>query len=170
MSLEHNKTLARLFLTELYGNWRYEIIDDIIHDDYFISRNSVRIIQHENSMPHGVGKKNLRKRVEYFRRALPNTRYELTRIVAEGNEVIVWWIWTATQKEELFGFQTNNGTMRIFGSNLFTIKDGKILNTLVTFDSFSMLVQLGHINIEADDPVFIAQYLENIAKITQDIA
>lgn len=168
--LEHNKSLAKLFLCEMFSNYRYEIIDDIIHKDYFISRNSVRIINHENSMPKGPGRDNMRKRVEYFRRVLPKSRFDIIRLVAEKDEVIAWWTWTGTQKEEMFGFPSKDKSMRIFGTNLFTIKDEKIYNTLVTFDSFSMLVQLGHIKIQAEDPVFITQYLENIVKITQDMA
>lgn len=167
--LEYNKSIAKLFLCEMYTNWRYEIVNDIVHDDYFISRNSVAIINNLNSMPTGTGKKNMKKRVQYFRKAIPDSNYDIIKMVAEGDEVIAWWIWTGTQEGELFGFPASNQPFRIFGTNLFTIKEGKIVNTLVTFDSFSMLIQLGHVDLESAENVFLIQYLKNIEKISEDM-
>ncbi|MCY3415097.1 MAG: ester cyclase [Candidatus Heimdallarchaeota archaeon] len=162
MSLEKNKNLACKFLTELYSKWQFDVIDEIIHDNYKISERSVSVIHLEESMPPGPGKQELKKRVQYFRKAMPNMRYTILKLIAEDDSVMAWWTWEGTQEDELFGFSPNYKSMKIFGTNLFKIKDGKILSTSVSFDTFSLLIQLGHVQIDQDQDEFIMKYLEKL--------
>lgn len=168
MSLEYNKSIACQFLNELYCKWDFSVIERIIHEDYFISKNSVSIINFQNDMPSGPGKRSLVDRVHYLYNAMPDLNFEITRVVAEENEVIVWYSWTGTQKGEMFGFPPKNKKVKIFATNYFTIQAGRILTTRITFDSFSFLYQLGHVDFISDDETMMLQYLDDIERISTE--
>ncbi len=168
MSLENNKSLASQFLTELYCKWDFSVIEKIIHEDYFISKNSVSLINFQDDMPTGPGKRTLVERVHYLYNAMPDMNFEITKIIAEENEVIVWYTWTGTQKGEMFGFPPKNKKVKIFATNYFTIQAGRILTTRITFDSFSFLYQLGHVDFINDDENMVLRYLDDIERISTE--
>ena len=67
MSLEDNKQMAKRYLLELYGRWKFELIDELIHDDYELSENSVTI-KHQASNKNG--KQGFVKRLKQFKNAI----------------------------------------------------------------------------------------------------
>ncbi|OLS24994.1 MAG: hypothetical protein HeimC2_20490 [Candidatus Heimdallarchaeota archaeon LC_2] len=169
MSLEHNKTIARQFLTELFSKWDFSLIEKIIHNDYSVSKNSVSLIDFKDSLYEKPGKGNFRERLHYIRTGMPDLEFQVTKMVAEGNEVIVWYTWSGTQKGELFGFPPKNRKVKIFATNYFTIQAKKIVGTRITLDSFSFLYQLGHVDFINDESL-VLRYLSDIERISSEFS
>lgn len=167
MSLEHNKSIARQFLTELFSKWDFSLIEKIIHDDYHVSKNSVAIINFKDSLFNDPGKGNFRDRLHYIRKGMPDLEFKVTKMVAEGDEVIVWYTWSGTQNGMLFGFPPKNRKVKIFATNYFTIKNKKIISTRITLDSFSFLYQLGHVDFINDESM-VLRYLDDIERINSE--
>ena len=167
MSLEHNKTIARQFLTELFSKWDFSLIEKIIHDDYRVSKNSVSIINFKDSLFNEPGKGNFRERLHYIRNGMPDLKFEVTKMVAEDNEVIAWYTWSGTQKGMLFGFPPKNKKVKIFATNYFTIQAKKIVSARITLDSFSFLYQLGHVDFVQDESMML-RYLDDIERINSE--
>ena len=55
--------------------------------------------------------------------------------------------------------------MKIFGTNYFEIKDGKIYSSLTNFDTFSFLIQLDHASVQMDQEDLVLQYLKNLEEL-----
>lgn len=157
--MEENKIIAKKYLLELFGKWNLDLIDELIHDDYELSEKSVSVI-----LQGGIekGKSAFAKRMVNFSKALPDLKYGIIKIIAEDDSVIVWWALRGTQAEELFGFPSKGKTVQVFGTNHFIFRDGKIINNTTNFDSFSFLIQLGHVTIHTDQEEMVMQYLKHL--------
>lgn len=162
MTIENNKRMVRKFLLELFGRWKFELVDEIIHDDYELTENSVTItLQTSNKN----GKQGFDKRIRQFKKSFPNLKYGIIKIIAEDDSVIAWWAMTATQADEIYGFSSKGQTAKIFGTNHFIFKDGKIISNTVNFDSLSFLIQLGHIALNSDQEDLVMQYLGSLERM-----
>lgn len=162
MTIEKNKQIAKKYLLELYGKWNIDLVDELIHDEYVLSDNSV-VLSSQYSTEKG--KAAFLKRLIEFSKSLPDLKYGIIKIIAEEDSVIVWWALKATQVGEVFGFPSKGKTVQIFGTNHFIMEDGKIRSNTINFDTFSFLIQLGHVTINTDQEEMVMQYLKHLANL-----
>ncbi len=162
MSIEDNKIIAKKYHLEFCSKWNFDLIDEIIHEDYELHESSVGIVQKEEIVK---GKEGFRKRMKRFATAFPDLKYGIIKIIAEGDSVIVWWALRATQADEIFGFPSKGQKIQIFGTNHFTMKDGKIISNIINYDTFSFLIQLGHVTINTDQDDMVMQYLKHLESL-----
>ncbi|OLS24995.1 MAG: hypothetical protein HeimC2_20500 [Candidatus Heimdallarchaeota archaeon LC_2] len=162
MSIEKNKILAKKFLLELYCRWNYDLVDELIHEDYELGKDSVSILAQARTLP---GKAAFVKRLKYYHKALPDMRYGIIKIISEEDNVIVWWAMKATQVGDFNDFPTKGKKVQIFGTHHFEIKDGKIISSTINFDTFSFLIQLGHIEVTNEQEDMVMEYLKRIEKL-----
>lgn len=158
MSLEFNKTLVQKYQLELFSKWKMDLIEEIIHENYKISPKSVSIVTSNNP----EGRENFRNRLIAIKMGMPDMSYEIITMVAEGNRVISYWTVKGTQKDVLFGFPSKGKFAKVFGTILFVFKDRKIISADVNFDSYSFLVQLGHVKIDKETSQDVLDYLKNV--------
>ncbi len=166
MDYEYNKNLATRLYTEIYAKWQFDEVDEVIHENYNINDQTVTLIHNEGAMPLGTGRASFIARVKYIKNAIPDTHYEILYSIADEDKVMTWWNWSGTQKGELFGFESKGKTMKISGSSIFKIKDDRIINATVIFDSLSLLIQLGHVNITTVESKPIRKYVKKMQKLT----
>lgn len=159
MSPENNKIIAKKFLLDLFGRWKFDLVDEIIHDDYELGENTVSI-DYQNQIDGG--KSGFIKRLKLFAKALPNLKHGIIKVLAEEDSVIVWWAMKATQADTLYHYPSKGKSVQIFGTNYFKFKDGKIIFNTINYDTFSFLIQLGHISINEDQEKLVEQYLKRI--------
>ncbi len=162
MTAEHNKNVARKFFLELCNKWNFDLFDELIHDDYEVSDHSASIALRGKLEKGKIG---FIKRLKHMSQSLPDTHYRILKIIAEDDGVIVWWALKGTQVGEFMGFPPKGQSAQVFGTNYFKMKDGKIISNILNFDTFSFLIQLGHVSIKTDEDQIVMQYLKHLENI-----
>ena len=85
MSLEFNKEITRKYISELFVQWNYDLIDELIHKDYQfgeISRDRFTDTL-EHPLAVGSGKEILISRLEVWRNAFPDLKIRILMQIAE---------------------------------------------------------------------------------------
>lgn len=162
MSLQFHKELARKYHLELLGEWKLELVDEIIHQNYQISDDSAILVTSNRPL----GRENFRKRILEIKQGLPDLAFELITILAEDNRVMLSWNISGTQQGTLFGFGSKNRYVKTYGTTLLIIKDNMIISADIKFDTYSLLLQLGHIKFDQENVKDVLEYLENVETMT----
>ena len=77
------------------------------------------------------------------RRAFPDLTTSIDRMVADGDQLAIFWRSTGTHRDELLGVPSTNRTVTTYGSNLCTVVDGRLSGENVTWDTGHLLTALG---------------------------
>jgi predicted ester cyclase len=78
-----------------------------------------------------------------FRAAIPDFHDTPELVVVEGNAAAYLGMISGTQTGELFGFPAKGRRMRVWGINIFALRDGLISERWGQFDVLTMMQQLG---------------------------
>ncbi len=160
MNIEHNKRLAKLFLEEIYGNWKTSLIDDIFHPQYSIVPHP--ILPKVSSSIEGE-----RRMVNMFQLAFPDLKVAIKKMVAEDNTVSVYWKATGTHLGDWFGVEGTNNKVSFRGTHYFVFHEGKIIEISLVFDSLTLFVQLGQAFVRQKEEIELVEYLESIKKASE---
>lgn len=136
MSSETNKTIARRFFEEVFGNGKLNVLDEIIATN------------HMNSGPGTlpglpVGPDGSKQLVTVYRNAFPDLRFTVDEQIVEGDKVVTRWTARGTHKGELVGVPATGKSSTVTGIAVDRIADGKITESWGIFDQFGMMQQLG---------------------------
>lgn len=164
MSLEFNKEIVRRYLTELFVEWNYDLIDEIIHQDYqFGELSRDRFIDTlEHPLAVGSGKEILISRLEVWRNAFPDLKISILMQVAEDDTVIAIINATGTQQGEFMGTSPSNKKFSMLATQIFQFKENKIVSVDLLEDRFGIYLQLGRFQLDMDQNDVIKQYLKDI--------
>lgn len=155
MNIEHNKRLVKIFLEEIYGNWKISLVDDLFHPHYSIVPHPI-LPEVSNSIE---GEKMM---VRIFQIGFPDLKLNIKRIVAEDNNVSVYWKATGTHTGNWFGVKGRNQPVSFRGSHYFVFREGKIIEIYLVFDSLTLYVQLGQAFVSQKEEIELIDYLESI--------
>ncbi|MHA2251322.1 MAG: ester cyclase [Candidatus Kariarchaeaceae archaeon] len=151
------KHIVKLFLTELYTKWNFNIVKDIIHNDFKREKSSVLgwqlhllDINNLHPGPHGVI-----LAAQAMRKAFPDFRFSIQRILEENNEVAAYWTAKGTYKMQNQEFQYE-------GAHFFTIQDGKIIDLRFTFDTLTYFLLLEAAELKKANSSQINKYLNHL--------
>jgi steroid delta-isomerase-like uncharacterized protein len=75
--------------------------------------------------------------------AVPDSRIELSHLVAEGDFVAAWGTYAGTQEGQMGPFPATGNRMSLDIAALFRIENGRIAEIWVTWDNLAALAQLG---------------------------
>ena len=131
MSVEENKAIARRFFEEGFVN--PDILDEIVADDY------VEYGQEEG------GLETLKQHIAKHSIGLPDWRWVIDDIIAEGDKVVVCWKASATHTGEWWGIPPTDKKVEWAGMSCLRIADGKIAEQRVHWSAFWFHQQLGTI-------------------------
>jgi predicted ester cyclase len=87
---------------------------------------------------------------EHVLRAFPDMKVKIESMVAEGDQVVVRWTASGTHRGEFLGTRPTGRRVPMTNTDIFTIRDGKIVGVLSQPDSAGVLRSLGHL---PDTPV-----------------
>lgn len=136
MSSETNKTIARRFFEEVFGQGKLNVLDEIIAAD------------HVNSGPGTLpglpaGPDGTKQLVTVYRNAFPDVHFTIDEQIAEGDNVVTRWTAHGTHKGELVGIPATGKSSTVTGIAVDRIANGKIAESWGIFDQFGMMQQLG---------------------------
>ncbi len=132
---QSNKKLVRDFLEAVFVNHDLTKVGRFLRDDY---------IQHNADVAQGMP-----GFVEFFKvtfKAMPDFRYEIKRLLAEGDNVWAWSTTKATHTGGVWLDEQPSGRELCFDViDLFRVRDGKIAEHWDVADTLSLFSQLGKV-------------------------
>jgi predicted ester cyclase len=137
---QHEDQIRELVLTmydEVWNKGNMAAADDAVHPDFD---------DHPPTRFFDVGRRGpgaLTEAAESFRGAIPDFHDTPELVVVEGDRAGYLGMISGTQTGEMFGFPPKNRRMRVWGINIFALKDGVISERWGQFDVLSMMRQLG---------------------------
>ena len=140
MLSENNKTVARRFFEEVFGEGKLNVLDEIIAKD------------HVNSGPGSLpglptGPEGTKQLVTVYRNAFPDVHFTIDEQIAEGDKVVTRWTAHGTHQGELAGIPATGNLSTVTGIAVDHIVNGKIAESWGIFDQFLMMQQLGVIPV-----------------------
>jgi len=132
--LESNKRLVRQMNAEVWNKTNLDIVDKLYTPDFVL-----------HFLPDGSelrGIDSLRAHIREHRKAFPDWREEIKRIVAERDLVVIQYVSTGTNQGNWIGNSPTGRRIHINEVSIFRIEDGRIAEQWLLPDLFSMQQQL----------------------------
>ena len=130
----NNKKLVETLYRSVFLNHDFSLLDEIMRDDY----------THHNDNPP-EGKAGFIKVHEEFIKAIPDFRYSLKKIIAEGDIVMMYSTVTGTHLGEWMGNSPTGNKLNFNVVDIFRIKNGKIAEHWDVADTLKLFTQVGKI-------------------------
>jgi steroid delta-isomerase-like uncharacterized protein len=134
MSVEANRAMMRRWIEDGWNKHNVGLIDEIFATDVF---------EHD---PGGLtvdGAEALKAHINGFLTALPDIRFTIEDLIAEGDVVVCRFDSTATHTGTLMNIPATGKTARVSGMLEFRFADGKVAEVWAMYDLFGMLRQIG---------------------------
>ncbi|MGH9628746.1 MAG: ester cyclase [Bryobacteraceae bacterium] len=130
---EANKTLARRFVEEIWNQKRPELIEQFVAGDY--TRVS----------PSGTlrGAQGLRQDYDMYMSAFPDGHVQIEDVLCEGDKVALRFVATGTQTGKLGEVAASSKAVRVSGTAMVRVANGRIAEEHVVWDTLSLMQQIG---------------------------
>ncbi|MBN1190181.1 MAG: ester cyclase [Dehalococcoidales bacterium] len=129
-----NGKIVERFINSVFINHDFRSLDEIMRDDY---------IQHNADVAQGKA-----GFLEFFKKtfkAMPDFKYTVNKIVAEGDIVMAWCTTSGTHNGgDWLGIPPSGNRLEFDCVDIFRIQDGKIAEHWDVADSLKLFRQLGH--------------------------
>lgn len=133
---EDNEKLARRLTKEGFENENYDVIDEIIAEDYVL---------HDSSTPEPIrGPDGFRRMVEMGAGTVDGT-IEIDQVLSTDDWVVTRWTQRGTHAAETAGIEPTNEEVTITGIVVSRVEDGKLVESWQEVNVLNMLTQIGAI-------------------------
>lgn len=128
-----NKELLRRFYKEVYVDWDMEVADEVL-SPHFMSHD----------WPEGgpTGPGAFRDYYSAIRSAIPDARYEIDDLVAEGDRVVVRWRMLGTHKGAFGDIPASGKSIVLKGIAIYRVEEGLLMERWVVSDLHGVLEQI----------------------------
>jgi steroid delta-isomerase-like uncharacterized protein len=126
--------LIRSINDEVLSKGNYDVIDDLVADDF---------VEHEEMPGLPTGKDSLRAFVEMFRSAFPDLKAETLAVAVDGDEVWAHSRMTGTHQGEFNGIPPTGKSFSVEMIDRVRTRDGKAVEHWGVSDTMGMMTQLG---------------------------
>ena len=128
-----NKRLVRRFYKEVYGDWNMALVDDVV---------SPRFTSHDWPAGGPIGPEGFALFYSAIRTALPDARYEVDDLIAEGDKVVVRWRLLGTHEGDFKGIAPSGRAIELKGIAIYRVDDGTLMERWVVTDLYGLLEEL----------------------------
>ncbi len=138
MSTDENKALVRRWFSEVVSNGDMSSLDEICavcHPAFVMVQGVVE------PAPQGIS--GLKDLIARLRTAFPDLTATVEEQVAEGDKVVSRVTMSGTHQGEFMGMPPTGKTFTVGGASIWEVKGGQLISEWVSWDSMSMLQQLG---------------------------
>jgi steroid delta-isomerase-like uncharacterized protein len=111
--IEKKRILAE-FIRQVWDNGDLDAVDAYVADAY--------TIHHDPGDPwdgQTLDRAGMKDRVAKSRAAFPDQRFHIQALLAEGDYVVMTWLWAATHLGDLPGFPATRQTVRMSGATVY---------------------------------------------------
>ncbi|MFL5348728.1 MAG: ester cyclase [Hyalangium sp.] len=131
---EENKRLARAFTEEIYNQRQLDRIPVYVAQDF--------VDESPGAPPEAKGPDFVRKQAEASLAALPDLRFDIEHLLADGELVLIHWKATGTDAKTLDDAGKPK-QLTLQGQSLFRMRQGKIVESWDITDRLGFLLQRG---------------------------
>jgi predicted ester cyclase len=125
-----NKELVRRFYEDVYVNWNMSRADDAL---------SPQFVSHDWAEGGPAGPRAFRDYYAALRSAVPDARYEVDDLVAEGDRVVVRWRLLGTFKGAFRSIAPTGRPIVLRGIAIYRVEGGKLTERWVVSDLYGAL-------------------------------
>src|SRR5690242_958248 len=127
-----NKALVRRFYREVYVDWNMALVNEVV---------SPQFTSHD--WPEGAaGPQAFRDYYAAIRSAVPDARYDVDDLIAEGDRVVVQWRLLGTHQGEFQGIAPTGRAIVLKGIAIYRVEDGKLMERWVVSDLYGLLEEI----------------------------
>ena len=137
MSAEENKAIIRRWVEEL-NKGNLDMADEFYAADFVL---------HDSGGPPNLprGPEAIKQSARPFIAAVPDMKFTIERLVAEGDTVAGWGTLSGTHQGELAGISGTGKPVSIIMMNIARFADGKIAEEWQLGDNLTLMQQIGAI-------------------------
>lgn len=129
-----NKSIVQRMYEEVWNRRNLEAAKELISPSH-----AMQLIDLPDS---GIGPEAYARNVVQFVRAFPDLKFKVLDMVAEGEKVVAFWNISGTHKGEFRGIAPTGKRVSVDGITISQLADGKIMDSYVSLDLWSMMQQL----------------------------
>jgi len=130
--IEYNKALGRRVFTEIYGQGKVNLVDELYADDFV-----------DDSPGGGKGRELIKTAVTAFHRAMPDLAIEIEDVFAADDKVVLRYTARGTQTGPYGDIPATGKKTAVRGITIFLIVNGKIKTEWTEYDRLGLMRQLG---------------------------
>ena len=135
MSTTENKDIVRRdWYQELWDRWNLSKAEELFTSDYRL---------HLPGIPGPMNREAAKEVVKMFSGSFPDLQHTIDEMIAEGNTVAARWTVRGTHRGDFQGLAATGRSVMLSGTTVHHMKEGRIAETWLTFDSQELLQQLG---------------------------
>ena len=124
------ESVVRRFITEMWSGPKPDLVENLVHPDY-------------RADGEVVGRDFVRRNIARVHDAFSDLRFEITHLVAEGDQVAVMVNWVGTHAGVFGGIDPTGRTIRFREACFFRIEDGMVVAGDFVADGIGARIQLG---------------------------
>ena len=128
-----NKQLVRRFYQEVYGDWNMTMVPEVV---------SPRFTSHDWPEGSPTGPQGFELFYSAIRTALPDARYEVDDLIAEGDKVVVRWRLLGTHQGDFRGIAPSGQKIELKGIAIYRVDNGKLMERWVVTDLYGVLEEM----------------------------
>jgi len=128
-----NKELVRRFYKEVYRDWNMALVDEVV---------SPQFTSHDWPQGGPTGAQAFRDYYSAIRFAVPDARYEVDDLIAEGDRVVVRWRLLGTHKGDFRGIAPTGRAITLKGIAIYRVEGGKLMERWVVSDLYGLLEEI----------------------------
>ncbi len=155
--IEHNISLAKQYITVM-NTQNLAILDEIFHPTFQINQQietpSFRYQREKANI------NDIKKILTGYLTAFPDMHLGIIDVLASENSAVVYYIAKMTHMGNFFGLKATNKIIEAEGFYYFKIKEGKIMDYSLTFDTLKVFSEIGHAIIEEGGDGTVSEYLK----------
>jgi predicted ester cyclase len=136
MALEENKRVVRRFFEELFGTGNLNVLDELV------APHAVHAASTSNWEP---GREGFRKHVLWIHNAYPDMHLTVEELVAEGEQVVVFFTIRGTHQGEFWGVQPTGRHIVLNAVSRLRVLNGQVCHCQFLPDRLGILIQLGNL-------------------------
>lgn len=132
-----NKSIVRRLYEEVWNKRNLEVTKEFIAPSH--------AVQLFDAADSGVGPEAYARNVVQFVRAFPDLKFKVLDMVAEDEKVVAFWNISGTHKGEFRRIAPTGRKVSVDGITISQLANGKIMDSLVSLDMWTLMQQLGAI-------------------------
>ena len=130
---EHNKTLMRRAVEEVWNQGNVDILDELVASDFIIHAPQAEI----------HGREGAKQYLAMLRGGFPDIHFTIEDQFADGGRVMTRWTARGTHKGAFQRIPPTDKQVRLAGTDIDRIANGKVVECWTSTDDLGLLQQLG---------------------------
>ncbi|UTW60349.1 ester cyclase [Kordiimonas sp. SCSIO 12603] len=139
---ERNKEIVEKIYSICWNHGDMDMIDEIFDEN----------VNHEQFLEGWpTGREGFKTLVRFWREAFPDIHEDAIELIAEGNKVASRFRLRGTHKGDFYGIPGTGKKIDIYGGEMFTFNDGKVVDYLYHEDALGLFFQIGVMPLNQDE-------------------